>query len=58
MHIRIAKSYGESELPLALKSDARGQVLEAPGPGSQPLRRPEAQPLSALPNEPWAIPAA
>jgi hypothetical protein len=55
MHTRIRKSYGEAELPVTMKSDASGQVLEVSGPGPQPLPRPEAQALS---NQPWAIPAA
>ena len=33
MHIRIAKSFGEAELPVAIRSSASGQVLEVPGPG-------------------------
>jgi hypothetical protein len=57
-YTRSAKSCGEAELPVTVKSDARGQVLEVPGPGPQPLPRPEAPALPALPNQPWAIPRA
>ena len=57
-YTRSAKACGEAELPVTVKSDARGQVLEVPGPGPQPLPRPEAPALPALPNQPWAIPRA
>jgi len=46
MHTKVLKSYGEADLPITLKSDATGLVLQVPDEAATPavVAKPSAAP--------------
>jgi hypothetical protein len=50
MHTKVLKSYGDAELPVTVKSDATGLVLQVPDPAAAPSAVPGAHAASPTPS--------